>query len=86
MNWLKDHVFLTGWLALPFTVWSAITKLRKKDGQPLDFTWAIIIMTFGISLGITFRPALDQFSRESAKHLAMMSSFAILFARPRLLC
>jgi hypothetical protein len=39
MNWLKDYLCLTGGLALPFAMWSAITKLREKDGQPLDFTW-----------------------------------------------
>jgi len=50
MACLKDYVFLTGWIALPFTVWGAIAQLRNKRGVGIDWTWTIIILTFGITL------------------------------------
>jgi len=83
MEWLKAHAFLTGWIAMPFTIWAAIIKLKKKEGQPIEWQWAMIILTFGISISIAFTPGFDQFAREFAKWLAMMCFFAILFARPR---
>ena len=81
MTWFKDHVFLTAWIALPFTVWSAISKIRAKGGGVIDWTWAIIILTFGITLGITFTPGFDQLSRDFARTLAMFSFMAIFFSR-----
>lgn len=81
MQWLKDHYFLCAWIALPFTLWSAISKLRVKPGTTLDWPWAIIILTFGITLGIACTPAFDQFSRDFARDLAIFSFMAILFNR-----
>lgn len=83
MDWLKAHAFLTGWIALPFTIWAAITKLRRKEGQSIEWQWAVILIAFGISLGISFTPGFDQFARDFAKMLAIFSFMAILFSRPR---
>ena len=83
MSLLKDHVYLTAWIALPFTIWSAVSKIRVKPATTIDWSWGIIVLTFGITLGIAFTPLFDQFAREFAKWLATFSFMAILFNRSR---
>ncbi len=83
MDWLKAHAFMTAWITMPFTIWAAVTKLRKREGQPIEWQWAMIILAFGVSVSVAFTPGFDQFARDFAKWMAMMSFFAILFSRPR---
>jgi hypothetical protein len=83
MAWFKDHYFLCAWIALPFTLWNAISRLRVKGATGVDWTWSIIVLTFGITLGIAFTPAFDQFSRDYAKWMSTLSFMTILFNRSR---
>jgi hypothetical protein len=83
MNWLKDHAWLAGWLALPIAILNIFTQLKQSPSKEIDWTWTVIFMTFGITLGITFTPLFDAKSRSFAQTLAMLSFFAILFNRRR---
>jgi membrane protein DedA with SNARE-associated domain len=83
VNWLKDNSFLAGWLALPVTIFAVYAQNKGKPIREIDWTWAIIFMTFGVTLGVAFTPSFDSYSREFAKWLATLSFFAILFNRRR---
>jgi len=83
MEWLKAYAWLTGWLALPLGLLAIYAQNRGRELKDVDWTWATIFVTFGVTLGITFTSSFDPFVREAAKWLAMLSFYAILFNRRR---
>lgn len=83
MNWFRDNAFLAGWLALPLAMLATISQNKGKLLKDIDWTWAIIYLTFGITLGVAFTPSFDMYAREFAKWLAMLSFFGIFFNRTR---
>jgi hypothetical protein len=83
MNWLSSHAFLAGWLALPLSVFAIFAQNRGKEVKDIDWTWAIIYLTFGITLGVTLTPTFDRVARDFTQWLATLSFFAILFNRRR---
>jgi hypothetical protein len=83
MGWLKENAFLAGWLALPVSIFAVFAQNRGKQIKDVDWTWAIIFVTFGITLGVALTPKFDTFSRTLAQWFATLSFFAILFNRRR---
>ena len=83
MNWLRGYAWLTGWLALPIAIANMVMRLKQKPSTGVDFTWAIIYLTFGVALGITLTPTFDEKSRSFTQWLAMLSFFCIIFSRNR---
>ena len=81
MNWLRENAWMTGWFALPLAVLAIYAQNKGKQLKDFDWTWAIIYLTFGITLGVTLAQNADAFAREFAKWLATLSFFAILFNR-----
>ena len=81
MNALREYSWLTGWLALPVSIFAIYAQNRGKQIKDIDWTWAIIYLTFGVTLGVTFTKEFDAFSRDFAKWLAMLSFFCIIFNR-----
>jgi hypothetical protein len=83
MNWLRDNSFLAGWLALPITLFAVYAQNRGKPIRDIDWTWAIIYVTFGITLGVALSKTFDLAARTMAQTFATLSFFAILFNRRR---
>jgi hypothetical protein len=78
MQWLKDNAFLAGWLALPLTLFAAYAQNRGKPLKDIDWTWAIIYVTFGITLGVIVSQGFDLPTKIMAQMFAVLSFLAIL--------
>ena len=78
MNWLKDHVFLATWLALPVALIIAWVNKRKAEGMAFDWFRFIFYFSFLACLGVAFTPQFDVKARTTANDLIYFLLGAII--------
>jgi len=78
MSWMKDHVYIATWLALPLAVIIAILKNKNKSLSEIDWSRILFYLAFAISLGVTFTPSFDTSARSIAGTIVAMGMGAII--------
>ena len=79
MDWLKDHAYLSGWLALPL---AAIAMYIQNRGKKLsDVSWArpLLYFAFLTSLAVAFNQQFDTTARVSAQGVLYFTMVTLVF-------
>ncbi len=84
MNWLKDHAYLSDWLALPVAIASMVYQNRGKPFAEVDWSRMLIYVAFLLSLAVVFTPTFDETARSAARFLGFsLIGFLIVDRKPR---
>jgi hypothetical protein len=84
MNWLRDHVFLATWLALPIMIVAAIVQNWGKQSSETDWSRLLLQFAFLTALCVAFTTTLDGTARDLARYLVcFLLVFLIWDVKPR---
>lgn len=84
MEWLRDHSYLSGWLALPVAIASMVYQNRGKSFGEVDWSRLLLYLLFLTSLAVVFTPTFDETARSTAKFfLGGLLGFLIVDRKPR---
>ena len=72
MDWLKEHVYLAAWLAIPIAILVPILQTIFKKTDETDWLSVLKYLAFFISLAVMFTPTFDESARTSARVLVFM--------------
>ena len=78
MNWLRDHVYLAAWLALPITVLVAFIQNKKTETESFTLKKALAYLLFLICFPMSLTPALEDGARGFVGAVAIAMLFVIL--------
>ena len=73
MNWLKDHVWLSNWLAVVAAVVIAVIENLRNKATAVNWPRLVIYFAFLSCLAVAFTPMFDQMARVVAEIVLLVS-------------
>jgi hypothetical protein len=81
VNWLKDHVYIASWLALPVTVLVGFFQAKSTGFTRINWFRNLTYFSFLSCLAVRLTPSFDEATRTWAGSFAEMLLFVIIVGR-----